>query len=77
MNMFCISDNSFRSMIENLQVAYDNAAIISYRNAVNKTKLTESQSETGLSDHLHNCHIAIDSFHVMSKYYKQCSIWEY
>ena len=42
MNVFSISD-TFRSLNE--QVAYVNAAIISMKNAVNETKLTEVRTE--------------------------------
>ena len=60
MNMFSISDTSFGSLNEQLQVAYENAAIVKMQNAVNGTKLTEVQTEAKLPDHLHSCHVAVD-----------------
>ena len=60
MNIFSISDTTFHSLNEQLQVAYENAATISMKNAVNETKLTEVQTEAGLSDHLHSCRVAVD-----------------
>ena len=59
MNMFSISDTSFRSLNEQLQVTYENAAI-SMKNAVNGTKLTEVQTEAGLPDQLHSCRVPVD-----------------
>ena len=61
MNMFSISDTSFRSLNEQLQVAHENAATVSMKNAVNETKLTEVQTEAGIPGHLHSCHVAVDS----------------
>lgn len=61
MNMFSISNTSFRSLNEQLQVAYENAAKISMKNAVNETKLTDIQTEAKLPDHLHSCRVAVDS----------------
>ena len=58
MNMFPVSNASFCSLNEQLHVAYENAVIM--RNAVNETKLTEVQTQTGLPDHLHSCCVAVD-----------------
>ena len=60
MNMFSISDTSFCSLNEQLQVAYRNAAIISMKSAVNEPKLTKVQTEAGIPDHLHFCRVAVD-----------------
>ena len=60
MDMFSISNTSFRSLNEQLQVAYENAATISVKKAVNETKLTEVQTEAGLPDHLRSCRVAVD-----------------
>ena len=58
-NIFSISDISFRPLNEQLQVAYEDAAIISMKNAVNKIKLTEVQTEAGLPNQLHSCRVAV------------------
>ena len=60
MNIFSISDTSFHSMNEQLQVPYENATKISMKNVTNETKLTEVHTEAGLPDHLHSCRVALD-----------------